>query len=178
MDVTLSTTRLTLRQPVKADADAIVAGLNDVEVTHFLTRVPFPYAKEDALYWLGTLRPARPGAVHLAIDLQGEGLIGVVGIETELGYWLNRKFHGRGYMTEACAALLDWHFANLPVSIVHSGAHAGNTASLHVQDKLGFRDTGARSMRFVRSHNREIEHVETTLARADFEAARSRLGGR
>ena len=175
MDVTLTTPRLVLRQPGPQDIDAIVAGLNDFEVTRFLTRVPYPYREEDAKWWLGTLNPPKPGRAHFAIDLSGK-LIGVVGIETELGYWLDRQHHGRGYMTEAAEALLQWHFAALPADTVASGAHVGNTASLHVQNKLGFRDTGRRSMRVVRSLSREIEHVETSLVRADFEMARQVLG--
>jgi RimJ/RimL family protein N-acetyltransferase len=175
MVVKLTTPRLTLRQPGPEDVDAIVEGLNDFEVTRFLTRVPFPYGAEDAHWWFGTLTTPRPGRAHFAIDLSGQ-LIGVVGIETELGYWLDRRHHGRGFMTEAAEALLQWHFAALPDSTVASGAHVGNAASLHVQNKLGFRDTGRRSMRMVSSLGREVEHVETSLTRADFETVRQALG--
>ena len=175
MVVTLTTPRLVLRQPGPQDIEAIVEGLNDFEVTRFLTRVPFPYREEDANWWLGTLNPPKPGRAHFAIDLSGK-LIGVVGIETELGYWLDRRHHGQGYMTEAAEALLQWHFAALPADTVASGAHVGNAASLHVQNKLGFRDTGRRSMRMASSHGREIEHIETSLVRDDFETVRQALG--
>lgn len=78
-------------------------------------------------------------------------------------------------MTEASEALLDWHFAARPDDLVPSGAQVGNAASLNVQNKLGFVDTGTTRMRFVRSQNREIEHVETTLSLHDFQVARQRL---
>lgn len=171
----LRTERLILRPQREDDVDAIIAGLNDYEVTRYLTVVPFPYTEADAREWVERQTPAIPGEAHFAIELPGEGMIGGVGIAAELGYWLNRRHHGRGYMTEASAAVLDWHFAALPDDLVHSGAHIGNTASLNVQKKLGFIDTGAPSMRFVRSQNRDIEHVETTLIRADYAAARRRL---
>jgi RimJ/RimL family protein N-acetyltransferase len=175
MVVTLNTARLVLRQPGPEDVDAIVEGLNDFEVTRFLTKVPFPYRAEDANWWLGTLTEPQPGRAHFAIDLSGK-LIGVVSLESELGYWLDRKHHGRGYMTEAAEALLRWHFAALPADNVASGAHVGNAASLHVQNKLGFRDTYRRSMRPVSSLGREVEHVETSLTRTDFEMVRQALG--
>jgi RimJ/RimL family protein N-acetyltransferase len=171
----LRTERLLLRPQREDDVAAIIAGLNDYEVTRYLTVVPFPYTEADAREWVERQKPAVPGEAHFAIELPGEGMIGGVGIAAELGYWLNRSYHGRGYMTEASAAVLDWHFAALPDDLVHSGAHVGNTASLNVQRKLGFIDTGAPSMRLVRSQNRDIEHVETTLIRADYAAARRRL---
>jgi len=175
MDLTIRTSRLLLRPQVESDIPAIVAGLNDYGVTGYLTVVPYPYTDADATAWIAMQQPARPGAAQFAIDLPGTGLIGVVGIGKELGYWLGRRHHGHGYMTEASEALLDWHFALLPHSVVPSGAHVGNEASLRVQKKLGFVDTGVRDKRFVASQRREVEHVNTSLVRADFEAARKSL---
>lgn len=175
MELELQSERLRLRSIRETDAPAIVEALSDYEVTRYLTVVPFPYAEADALAWVGMQQPAVPGAAHFAIELPGAGMIGAVGIADELGYWLNRRYHGRGIMTEASMAVLDWHFSVLPDDLVHSGAHVGNTASLGVQNKLGFVDTGTPSRRFVRSQNREIEHIETTLTRADYLAARRRL---
>ena len=178
MDVNLKTERLILRPPTVADSPAIVAGLNDFEVTRYLTRVPYPYAEADARWWLSTLKPPAPGAAHFAIELGRHGLIGVVSIENELGYWLDRRFHGQGLMTEACVALLDWHFAAHPGDLVPSGAHEGNEASLNVQRKLGFVVWPGAQLRFVRSQGRDIPHIPTTLTRVDYEAARSQLRSR
>jgi len=174
VELELQSERLVLRPLRETDSAAIVAALSDYEVTRYLTVVPFPYSEADARQWIGMQKPAVPGEAHFAIELPGEGMVGAVGIGKELGYWLNGRYHGRGLMTEASAALLDWHFSMLPDDVVHSGAHVGNIASLGVQKKLGFIDTGSPSMRFVRSQNRDIEHVETTLTRADYQAARHR----
>ena len=171
----LRTERLLLRPQRETDVDAIVAGLNDYEVTRWLVVVPHPYTLADAHEWFGRQQPAVPAAATFAVDLPGTGLIGVVGIGPGLGYWLDRRHHGNGYMTEASAALLDWHFAALPDSVLPSGVLVGNQASLSVQKKLGFTDTGIRDMRFVRSQGREVEHVNTNLVRTDYEAARRRL---
>jgi RimJ/RimL family protein N-acetyltransferase len=171
----LRSERLILRPMRETDAVAIVTALSDYEVTRYLTVVPFPYVEADALEWIGMQRPAVPGEAHFAIELPGTGMIGAVSVSPGLGYWLSRRHHGNGYMTETCAALLDWHFAALPGSVLQSGVLAGNRPSLHVQKKLGFADTGMRDMRFVRSQGREVEHVNTTLIRADYEAARRRL---
>jgi len=178
MDVILRSERLVLRPAVKADIPAIVAGLDDFEVTQYLTRVPHPYRETDAREWLAMLKAPTPDAAHFAIALDGAGMVGVVGIETELGYWLDRRHHGRGLMTEACIALLDWHFAARPDHLVPSGAHAGNAASLNVQRKLGFVEWPGTELRFARSRGREVPHVRTTLSRIDYEAAKARQRSR
>ncbi|HVY51919.1 MAG TPA: GNAT family N-acetyltransferase [Devosia sp.] len=176
MDVEIRTPRLLLRPQREADIPAIMAGLNDWQVARWLTAVPYPYSRADAEEWIGRQTPPVPGQAHFAIDLQGAGLIGVATLDSELGYWLASSEHGRGYMTEACTALLEWHFASLPDSVVPSGYHAGNAASAAVQRKLGFVESGARDMRFVRSQGREVEHVNTSLTREQFEASAARRG--
>jgi RimJ/RimL family protein N-acetyltransferase len=178
MDVRLRTERLILRRPTEADIPAVVAGFNDYEVVRYLTRVQYPYTEADARAWLAAREPPRPDNAHFGIELPGEGLVGFVSLETELGFWLARHRHGHGLMTEACTALLDWHFDALPDDIVHSGAHVGNEASLNVQRKLGFVQWPGTQSRLVRSLGREVPHILTTLSRVDYEAAGSRLRSR
>jgi len=178
MDVSLRTERLILRRPTEADIPAVVAGFNDFEVVRYLTRVQYPYTEADARAWLAARQSPRPAEAHFGIELPGEGLVGFVSLETELGFWLARHCHGRGLMTEACIALLDWHFDALPDDVVHSGAHVGNTASLNVQRKLGFIELPGTQSRLVRSLGQEVPHILTTLSRADYEAASSRLRSR
>jgi RimJ/RimL family protein N-acetyltransferase len=175
MSTLLRTRRLTLRPQVTADTPHIVAGLGDFEVAKALTVVPYPYTAADANDWLHTV-PAVPtpqGAVF-SIDLPGVGMIGTMSIARELGYWIARKYWGRGFATEAAAALLAWRFAGLPGEIVRSSAHSWNRASLAVQNKLGFVETGV-SRRFVRAQNRDVEHIETQLTAEAFAVARQRL---
>jgi RimJ/RimL family protein N-acetyltransferase len=180
MDVKLRSERLVLRPVTEDDIPAILAGLNDFEVTQYLTRVPHPFSVADAREWLAMLAAPTPDAAHLAITLadEGDGMVGVVALENELGYWLDRRYHGRGLMTEASITLLDWHFAARPDSLVPSGVHVGNTASLNVQRKLGFVEWPGTELRFARSLGREVPHIKTTLGRTDYEAAKSQLRSR
>ena len=175
MDVEIRTPRLRLRPQVEADIPAIIDGLNDWEVARWLTVVPYPYTQADADEWMARQTPPVPDRAHFAIDA-GAGLVGVVTIDSELGYWLAIAAHGHGYMTEACVALLEWHFNAVPDHVVPSGYHVGNAASANVQRKLGFVETGMRAMRFVRSQQREIEHIGTTLTRAQFLASPAMRG--
>lgn len=178
MDVEMRTPRLLLRPQVEADIPAILSGLNDWNVVRWLTVVPYPYGRADAEEWLARQAPVVPGNAHFAIVLPGTGMIGGVTLADDLGYWLARPQHGHGYMTEACLAVLEWHFAARPDDVVPSGYHDGNTASAAVQRKLGFVETGKREMRLVRSQQREVEHIDTSLTKAQFDASPARQGER
>lgn len=170
MTLTLRTKRLLLRAPVMGDAATVAQALGDYEVARYLTPLPFPYSEADAAAWLARIMPPIPERAVFGIDLAGRGLIGVVSIVDELGYWLAREFWGHGYLPEAARALLAWHFDNTDAQSVESGAHWNNPRSLAVLRGLGFTVTGS-SRKFVRPQRREVEHIEMRLTRAAFEAA-------
>ena len=52
----LTTKRLQLRSPVASDATAITAILNDFEISKWLSVVPFPYTRADALEFIADVR--------------------------------------------------------------------------------------------------------------------------
>ncbi len=163
----LSTQRLMLRPPCMDDAVAIASGLNNFNVTRFLTKVPFPYAEQDARDWISGLSEAPAGHRAFIVEKDDAGAIGVVGLENELGYWLAEPHWGHGYATEAAAAALVWYFGITDAESIGSGAHADNPASLNVQRKLGFEITGDRTD-FSVSCNRDVRVVTTTLTRSAF----------
>jgi ribosomal-protein-serine acetyltransferase len=75
---------------------------------------------------------------------------GIVGLEAcvhlhrgcELGYWLRQEATGRGYMTEAARACVDFAFRRMGVHRVRVAAATGNHASLRVIGRMGFRFEG------------------------------------
>ena len=170
MDVILKTRRLTLRQPKPDDAERLALYLNNFGVAGNLSRVPYPYRLADAKAWLRTWRPDRPAAeTGFTIDLEGEGLIGHVGFHTDeqgtvIGYWLGEPYWNRGFMTEACAAALSWYFDVTPAPSIASGVFAFNKASLAIQKKLGFTETGT-TYRLCLARGEEVRHIDTELTR-------------
>lgn len=175
MNVTLSTPRFILRQPQTGDAEAIATYLNDFEVSGNLARVPFPYHLSDARAWLRTRLPdLPPQETNFAIDLPDRGLVGQVGFHRGpdgpiIGYWLGRPFWGRGIMTEAVAASLDWLFEATETQVVYSGVFHFNAASLAIQTRLGFIQTG-RSSLLCLARGAEVEHIDTELTRERWKA--------
>lgn len=58
--------------------------------------------------------------------------------EFNLGYIFDADFHGRGYATEACRAVLHRAFGSLSAERVFSGTAAVNQASCRLLERLGF----------------------------------------
>ena len=168
----ITTRRLVLRPHRLSDADAIAQSLGDFKVSRMLARVPQPYDRQDALDWLVMQASGLLPGWTLAITTGDDVHLGVVatelrGSQWHLGFWLNRFYWDRGYMSEASEALLERFFRRMPETPVHSGAFADNLASLNVQRKLGFRISGAGDV-FNLARNRMVPHIETMLRPEDF----------
>ena len=129
---------LTLRPIVRDDADAIVSALSQWRVTRWLTNAPFPFGHENAIYFIDEIANAK-GEPFWAID-RGSGLIGVISVKPDLGYWLHPEQHGKGMMTRAVAMACDHHFEGPSTELV-SGHFLGNAPSRAVLKKAGFEDT-------------------------------------
>ncbi len=106
-------------------------------------------------------------AVRLAIrDRQTRQLHGVVGLDScihlhrscELGYWLRREATGRGLMTEAARACMEFAFRRMGIHRMRCAAATDNHASLRVIARLDFRFEGiARQAEYVGS--RWLDHA-------------------
>ena len=172
---TLHTERLILRQPEMGDAEPIARYLNNFAVAGNLARVPYPYHISDARAWLRTRLPTLPPEeTNFSIEVPGEGLAGHVGFHQGpkgpiIGYWLGEPFWGRGTMTEATIASLDWFFAITGAPLIYSGVFHFNAASLAIQRKLGFTETG-RSKLLCLARDAEVEHIDTILTQSVWKA--------
>lgn len=169
---TIRTRSLVLRAHRLTDAEAIAESLGDFAVTRMLARVPTPYDRQDAIDWLSGPASEESGDWHFAITTGDDVHIGAVGIERRkgdwrVGYWLNRYYWGRGFMTEAAAAAIQRFQRRMPETKIYSGAFADNTASLKIQVKLGFAVISANEI-FSLSRNAMVPHIETVLMPEQF----------
>jgi RimJ/RimL family protein N-acetyltransferase len=85
----------------------------------------------------------------------------------ELGYILNRKFWGRGFMTEALTCLLDYAFNQQDFHRVEADTDPDNSASLAVLEKLGFQREGYFRQRWF-VHGNWHDSVMLGLLRREF----------
>jgi RimJ/RimL family protein N-acetyltransferase len=143
----LYTARLYLRQPVAADAEAVVAICGDWEVARRLSRVPHPYGHSDFRFFLEQVVVIEPTwAIFLRKTNELAGVIGLSpnqdGESAELGYYIGRAHWGRGFATEAGRAIVRLGTEDIGYPRLTSGYHTDNPASGRVLAKLGFKPIG------------------------------------
>ncbi len=175
---TLTTKRLTLKAPTLADVPEIVRHIGNWNVARMLARVPHPYAPADCEPWIARSMERNTAGLDMVYAIHCQGLIGVVSVEDfdivpVFGYWLAESAWGKGYATEAGAAVLAQAFDGSDVSEIKSSVFQDNDASLRVQNKLGFEETHAGTT-WSLARNTNVESVKTTLTRVAFDNAACR----
>ena len=98
--------------------------------------MPDPYTLKDAQDWLSSLRFER-GRYVWAITRDGE-VIGMIGIDPSLGYWIAKEYWGQGYVSEAAHAVLSAYFNDPFADPIYSGYFVENERSARVLTRLGF----------------------------------------
>ncbi|MGA9323557.1 MAG: GNAT family N-acetyltransferase [Xanthobacteraceae bacterium] len=152
----LETERLTLRAPRHEDVKAIAVLANDRRIAENTARIPHPYCVADAEQFIATVN-RRDDEACFVLMLNGT-LIGACGIDprddgAELGYWLGAGYWGRGLMTEAARAVIDYGFGDLRHETLQAGARVSNPASRRVLEKCAFQWTGVRLTRIRAIHS-------------------------
>lgn len=78
--------------------------------------------------------------------------------KTSLGYWLGMEFQGKGLMTKACQALLDYAFHELKLNRVEIRCATENKRSRAIPERLGFVQEGiTRQAEWLYDHY--VDHV-------------------
>jgi RimJ/RimL family protein N-acetyltransferase len=146
---TLETRRLRLRAPEQRDIPAIAGFCADLDVSRMVTRMPHPYAPEDAEDFIGRVQAHDPMRERVfLIEHEAEGPVGMLGFHPgedpfpEMGYWIGKPFWGRGFATEAAEAGLVWARRDWGRKAVMAGHFPDNPASGRVLAKSGFLYTG------------------------------------
>ncbi|WP_218588633.1 GNAT family N-acetyltransferase [Marivita hallyeonensis] len=163
----LETERLILRQLRPDDADWLAAEIARPEVHQWLTSPPRPYRLEDARGYIDRVRDC-PGYRMIERDGTRCGVVSITpkdgdGAAHEIGFWLCREAWGHGLMTEAAAAMIDWHFDRH--TVLASGWMQQNAGSESVHRKLGFQETGEVRMIYAHFHGRDVPVVRVRLDR-------------
>lgn len=73
--------------------------------------------------------------------------------EFDLGFCFNFNYHGKGYATEGCKALLQYAFMELKAEKVTSGTAAENHPACSLLIRLGMKKVGERVTSFRRDSN-------------------------
>lgn len=138
----LETERLILRAPRLGDAKVLAALANDKRIAENTRRIPHPYKRSDADDFITAVN-VPGGEIAFLITLRDGTAIGACGVAMQdgapdVGYWLGVKYWGKGYVTEAVRAVIDFAFTELGHETLHAGARVTNPASRRILEKCGF----------------------------------------
>jgi [ribosomal protein S5]-alanine N-acetyltransferase len=142
----LQTKRLTLRPLQPGDARDLVRLINDPEIARNTLRIPYPYPAALADEWIATHQKdlGENDEVVWGITMrETDEFMGVIGIVPkpfnvgEIGYWLARAHWGRGYASEAAAAVIRYGFEQRAFNRIEAGVFSFNHASARVLQKCG-----------------------------------------
>jgi [ribosomal protein S5]-alanine N-acetyltransferase len=148
----LTTARLVLRPFEPADAPVVKRLAGAAEIADTTLNVPHPYGDGVAEEWIGTHAAAwraRRLATWAIVERASSALAGSIGLQlefeharAELGYWVGVPYWGRGFATEAAAAVVAFAFDGLRLNRVHAHHFGRNPASGRVLEKIGMKCEG------------------------------------
>ena len=156
------TERLMLRRSQPRDAETISSYRSDPEVHRYQgwERTDHEGVREEIEAMAARAPGEIGGWVQLSVEELGTGrLVGDVGMSPDesdegvikVGYTMDPAFQGRGYATEAVAALVTYAFDTLGAEVVRAFASAENLPSIRVAEKVGMR----LAERFERTYDGE-----------------------
>jgi ribosomal-protein-alanine N-acetyltransferase len=166
------TERLVLKGIALADAPFYKKHFVDYEIIRHLSAVvPWPYPENGVEEYITTMVLPHQGngkwmwGIFLKNNISE--IIGCVDLWKEgkpenRGFWLGRKFHGKGIMTEAVFPVIDFAFNNVGFEKMIFANAVGNTASRRVKEKTGCRLVGNKPTQFVDPALSESELWELT----------------
>jgi len=159
----LTTERLTLRALDTSDCPRVAELAGDKRIYDMTLLIPHPYEPHHAEGWISThaahwARWREDWTMNFAIRSKENdtlmGVIGLVGVpghkRAEMGYWLGVPFWGKGFMSEAARAVVEFAFGTLGANRLEAGVFDGNTASMNVLRKGGFHEEGVLRQRFLK----------------------------
>ncbi|WP_207531595.1 GNAT family N-acetyltransferase [Desertivirga arenae] len=150
---------VSLRTLTEAMADALSREANDSQIGKYLRDIfPYPYTPEHAQSFI-ELQRNNKALCCLAI-FSGENFAGIISFtfqediyrhSAEIGFWLGKRFQGRGIMTEAVRLGSEYAFRDLNIIRLFAAVFEPNIASKQVLVKNGFQMEGKRRKAVIKN---------------------------
>ena len=146
--------RIVLRALKKSDAKSIQEKLNDKEVSRYTRIIPYPYTLRHAQDFIKIVQQ-RPGSSReeysFGIEIkETRKIIGIISLthidyqnrNAEVGYWLGKKYWGKGLAKETLFGILSFGFDNLELFRIYANVMHPNIASMKLLENAGFKFEG------------------------------------
>lgn len=147
----LTTKRLTLRQLVTNDEQAIFTLRSDAEINKFLDR-KIAGTLDDARQFINAVNDNvdKNTSIYWAITFTGKSeLVGTICLfcfsdendKCEIGYELLTNFQRQGIMQEAVDKVIDYAFNTIGVKKIEAFFHRNNQSSIKLLEKFSFKNS-------------------------------------
>ena len=180
----LETARLVLREIIPTDAEDLFHIFSDEETMRYWSFRPYTSVDQARALIEGIAEAAFAGAgIHWAITLRGdERLVGKCGYNEwrkahrrgDISYIVAREQWGKGIVSEALGAMLDYGFDHMNLHSVEAGVTPGNDASTRMLQRLGFRLEGHLRENFL-TDGGFVDSLVYSLLRGDWESTRGKV---
>jgi ribosomal-protein-alanine N-acetyltransferase len=177
---TLETERLVLREIVPSDAEDIYSIFSDEETMQYWSCRPYSSVDQASRLIESIAKQIQESTgIHWAITLRGEGrLIGKCGYNEwrkahrrgDISYIVAREQWGKGVVSEALCAVLNYGFDHLNLHSIEAGVTPGNDASMRMLKRLGFCLEGHLRESFL-VEDAFVDSLIYSLLRKDWEAS-------
>lgn len=166
-----------LRTLKETDATSITLHANDPDIAKYTT-LPHPYELKMAKEFIKktSRNIQRKKAYELGVELKEiNGIIGMISLmdidsrnkNAELGYWLGKKYWGKGIMKEAIELILNLGFKKLKLVKVYARVMHQNITSARLLEKSGF--TYERKLRKNELRNKQwCDELRYSILKEEF----------
>jgi len=178
----LTTDRLLLRPLELDDVDILWSDISDPEISKLMAweaHTDKIQTEEFLKAEVARLDAGKGFTWAIFLDQSFCGIVSLIGLtrghrsltynKAELAYWLGRRYHRQGIMTEAARRVLQFAFQDLQLHKVFVGHFSDNKASENVIRRLDFRFVGEQHKEFRKNgiwHNQKLyELIETEYCR-------------
>ena len=151
--------------PVEADIPHLVKHLNDPYIVARTLMLPVNYSEKDAKFFLtlcDSMEKQFRHLLHFSIrnpegetiggaGFHGKNSIAGLAHRDEIGYWLATAYRGKGIMTEAIRALVEYGFTERNLLRIEAPVYAFNNQSAAVLLRCGFQLEGRLQKAYLRN---------------------------
>lgn len=169
---------ISLRLLMKKDAEALFQLVEQSrnDLRKWMPWVDHMKNKEDYVQiipqWLAEF--ASETSLHMGIFVEGQ-IAGVAGFhsfdhvnqKTSIGYWLGKKYRGKGIMTKVVRKMVEIAFRELEMNRVEIRCAVENKKSRLIPERLGFYQEGILRLA-EKIGDRYVDHVVYAILKQDY----------
>lgn len=150
------------------DYNSLASNANNFNIWIQLRDVfPFPYSENDAIQFISSVLDKKGLTTDFAIEINGKAVGGIgffvmddiYRINAEIGYWIGESFQRKGILSEALPLVCQYIFGNTEVQQIIAPVISGNTASMHLLQKSGFKETAVLFEHLIKNGEIKDEHL-------------------